>query len=168
MYCVTAGADSVSFRRPILKFGRRFRPHFRRRKKRKLFRPGVLSRVWCLGPCDDLRGCGPDLATQRSLRRTGAEISQEEFDDTRTRLDSDDGNERSWGTAGQHPEVSILRGELIGSIDIPLTCPGTMLEHTAFFSVRTSIVIVLFLRAATDVPDRPKRINSIGAVGWRP
>jgi hypothetical protein len=29
------------------------------------------------------------LATQRSLRHTGAEIRQEEFDDTRTRLDSD-------------------------------------------------------------------------------
>jgi hypothetical protein len=67
---------------------------FGKKKQRKLFfRPGVLSRVWCLGPCDDLRGCGPDLATQRSLRRTGAEIRPEEFDDTQTRLDSDSDDE---------------------------------------------------------------------------
>jgi hypothetical protein len=33
------------------------------------------------------------LATQRSLRHTGAEISQEEFDDTWTRLDSDSDND---------------------------------------------------------------------------
>jgi hypothetical protein len=52
--------------------------------------------------------------------------------------------------------VSILRGELIGSIESTLACPGTTLEHTAFFSVRTSIVIVIvswlssFLPGATD------------------
>jgi hypothetical protein len=109
---------------------------------KKLFRPGVLSRVWCLGPCDDLRGCeAVDLATQRSLQHTGAEISQEEFDDTRTRLGL---GRRCPCGRGRRP-VSILRGELIGSIDSPLTCPGTMLEHSAFFSVglRTSIVIVI-------------------------
>jgi hypothetical protein len=26
-------------------------------KKERLFRPGVLSRICCLGPCDDLQGC---------------------------------------------------------------------------------------------------------------
>jgi hypothetical protein len=51
-----SGRPVVSPLLPNRKFGRRFRPHFRRRKK-KLFRPGVLSRVWCLGPCGDLRGC---------------------------------------------------------------------------------------------------------------
>jgi hypothetical protein len=80
MYCVAAGAE-VSFRRPILNcanLGVDF-DHTSVGEK-KLFRPGVLSRVWCLGPCDDLRGCeAVDLATQRSLRHTGAEISQEEF-----------------------------------------------------------------------------------------
>jgi hypothetical protein len=33
------------------------------------------------------------LATQRSLRHTGADISQEEFDGTRIRLDSDSNND---------------------------------------------------------------------------
>jgi hypothetical protein len=38
--------------------------------------------------------------------------------------------------------VSILRGESINGVESTLACPGTTLEHTAFFSVRTSIVIV--------------------------
>ncbi len=80
------------------------------------------------------------MATQRSLRHTGAEISQEEFDDTRTRLGL---GRRRCPCGRRRRPVSILRGELIGSIDSPLACPGTTLEHTAFFSVRTSIVIVI-------------------------
>jgi hypothetical protein len=85
------------------------------------------------------------LATQRSLRHTGAEISQEEFDDTRTRLDSDDDDDND-----ESPSLPtlILRGKLIGSIESSLACPGTTLEHTAFFSVRTSNVIVIVSQLA--------------------
>jgi hypothetical protein len=39
-----------------------------------------------------------------------------------------------------------LRGELINGIESTLACPGTTLEHTAFFLVRTSIVIVIVNR----------------------
>jgi hypothetical protein len=35
----------------LRKFGRRFQPQLRRRKN--YFRPGVLSRIWYLGPCND-------------------------------------------------------------------------------------------------------------------
>jgi hypothetical protein len=32
--------------------------------------------------------------------------------------------------------MAALRGETIGGIESTLACPGTKLEHTAFFSVR--------------------------------
>jgi hypothetical protein len=56
---------------------------------------------------------GPDLATQRSLRHTGAEISQEKFDDTLTRLDSDSDSDDDDETSMWSIDVHVV----VGAID---------------------------------------------------
>jgi hypothetical protein len=60
---------------------------------------------------------GPDLATQRSLRHTGAEISQEKFDDTLTRLDSDSDSDADADDDDETSMWSIDVHVVVGAID---------------------------------------------------
>jgi hypothetical protein len=88
---------------------------------KKLFRPGVLSRVWCLGPCDDLRGCeavpiwllrgrydtqGPRYARKNSTT-LGLDSTRTRTTTTTTKTSMWSMSMWSWGTAGQHPERRV-------------------------------------------------------------